>query len=241
MKEYAILLDSTYCTGCNTCGYKCIQEFRYHEQAARGHFPTFVQINDEGLYDNRCMHCKDPQCVEACPDGALSKSAYGAVLYDAAKCAKSERCKDVKRCVAACPFHAVQYDEKSKAIVKCDFCAHRVSAGNAPVCIDACPNSALQFGEYEVMATEAKKRAAEAKLKIYGLKENGGTHVIVLTKNDPIAVGYPKIKERHTKTNASLGEVSPFLLAAGVVYTGLKKFSERKADVELGEAEGKKK
>ena len=52
MKEYAILLDSTYCTGCNSCGYRCIQEFQYHDLATRGHFRTFVQVNDEGFMTN---------------------------------------------------------------------------------------------------------------------------------------------------------------------------------------------
>ena len=53
MKESAILLDTTYCTGCNSCAYRCIQEFRYHDKAAKGLFRTFVQINDDGLYQKR--------------------------------------------------------------------------------------------------------------------------------------------------------------------------------------------
>ena len=77
MKEYAILLDNTFCTGCNTCSYRCIQEYRYHDQASKGLFRTFVKINDEGLYQKRCMHCQEPTCVANCPVKALTSQVMG--------------------------------------------------------------------------------------------------------------------------------------------------------------------
>ncbi len=187
MKEYAILLDTTYCTGCNTCAYKCIQEFRDQNQAARGFFRAFVQMNDDGMYQQRCMHCKDPQCVKACSTGALSKSQYGPVLFDAGKCAGD------KKCVAACPFQAIQFDASSAKIVKCSMCAHRISQDKEPACVEACPSGALQFGEYSKLAEVAKTTAARDNLNIYGLKENGGTHMIVLLKGKPEDVGYPAV------------------------------------------------
>ena len=67
MKQYAILLDSRFCTGCNTCFYKCVQENRLHDVAANGSTRTLVQINDEGMYHHRCMHCLEPTCVANCP------------------------------------------------------------------------------------------------------------------------------------------------------------------------------
>lgn len=185
MKEYAILLDTTYCTGCNTCAYKCIQEFRDQDRAARGLFRAFVRMNDDGMYQQRCMHCKDPQCVKVCSTGALTKSLYGPVLYDAAKCAGD------RKCVAACPFHAIQFDESAARIVKCSMCAHRVDQNKEPACIEACPSGALQFGEYGKLAEIAKATAAKSMLNIYGLKENGGTNMIILLKEKPGQVGYP--------------------------------------------------
>ncbi|MCG6538282.1 MAG: 4Fe-4S dicluster domain-containing protein, partial [Syntrophales bacterium LBB04] len=153
MKEYAILLDSTYCTGCNTCSYRCVQEFREHDRAAHGLFKTFVQTNDEGMNHTRCMQCKDPQCAKACPSGALTKSEYGPVLYD------SEKCSGAKRCVEACPFHVPQFDAATNKIVKCSMCAHRVSQGKQPACVEVCPSGALQFGQYSEMAEFAKTTA----------------------------------------------------------------------------------
>ncbi len=175
MKEQAILVDTTYCTGCNSCSYRCIQEFGEHDLAARGFFRTFVQIKDEGILRTQCMSCKDPQCVKA-SSGAFTKSAYGPVLVNAAQA------KGGKDAVGACPFHALQYDEKTNQVINCNMCAHRLTAGQKPACVEACPSGALQSGDYEAMAAKAKQVAADKKLKIYGLKENGGTNVIILTK-----------------------------------------------------------
>jgi len=233
MREYAILYDSTYCTGCNTCSYRCIQEFRDHEQAARGLFKTFVQIHDHGMYDKRCMHCKDPQCVGACTSGALTKSEYGPVLFDSAKCTGD------KHCVSSCPFHAIQFDEVAKEAVKCSMCAHKVSEGKAPVCIAACPSGALQFGEYSAMAARANELATSGKLKVYGLKENGGTNVIMLTKEDPALLGYPTVSKKHLRAQLLPDAFAALPLVAGAVYTGLKKLSERRSDVALEDTDSK--
>src|SRR5512142_860239 len=136
MKEHAILLDTTACTGCNSCTYRCIQEFGDHEMAARGVFRSIAEIKDEGVYHQLCMHCKDPQCAKAAPAGAFTKTAYGAVLYD------PQKTQGDKKGAEACPFHGVQYDEKTHNVAKCTMCAHRVSAGKEPACVDACPASA---------------------------------------------------------------------------------------------------
>ncbi len=223
MKEQAILVDTTYCTGCNSCTYKCIQEFREHDLAARGFFRTFVQITDDGMVKKQCMSCKDPQCVKASP-GAFTKSAYGPVLVNAAQV------KNEKDAVGACPFHALQYDDKTNQVINCNMCAHRLTAGQKPACVEACPSGALQSGDYEAMAAKAKQRAADKKLKIYGLNENGGTHVIILTKADPVALGYPKVATRHL-ANLELP------LAAGALYLGFKTFSDRREAVEKAEKE----
>ncbi len=232
MKEQAILLDTTYCTGCNTCTYKCIQEFGDHELAARGFFRTLVEIKDDGMVKKQCMNCKDPQCVQA-SSGAFTKSAYGPVLLDVAKL------KDGKKVADACPFHAVQYDETSGKLVNCNMCAHRVAAGQKPACVEACPSGALQSGDYEEMAAKAKQLAANKKLKIYGLKENGGTHVLILTKVDPVALGYPSVGKKRLQAELT-GDLTALPLVAGALYAGLKKYSDRRATV-AAKSDGKTK
>ena len=223
MKEQAILFDSTYCTGCNTCAYKCIQEFREHGFAAQGLFRTVVLIKDGGVVKKQCMQCKTPQCVDA-SQGAFSETAYGAVVVDGTKL------KDGKKVANACPFHVVQQDSTSGKVVDCNMCAHRLTAGQKPACVEACPAFALQSGDYEEMVAKAKELAASKKLKIYGLKENGGTRMLILTKSDPVALGYPKVGSKRLLAESvnSLG-VAP--LVAGVAYAGLKKYSDRRAAV----------
>jgi len=232
MKEYAILLDSTYCTGCNSCAYRCIQEFQNHDKASRGHFRTFVQINDEGLYHRRCMHCLDPQCVKNCPVNALTQSAYGPVLYNV------ETCIGCQACVRVCPFHIPQYDATTKKIIKCSLCAHRVSEGKEPACVEVCPTSALKFGEYKAIMDEARNMAKKKKLNLYGFQENGGTHLFVLAEENPLAAGYPKVaKKALMKGKAALDGEFGLPAVAALALVGMKKYSERRSRIE---AEAKK-
>ncbi|MEN6475704.1 MAG: 4Fe-4S dicluster domain-containing protein [Syntrophaceae bacterium] len=227
MKKYAILLDDTYCTGCNSCAYRCIQEFRYHDQAAKGLFRTFVQINDDGLYQKRCMHCIDPDCVANCPGKALTKSDYGTVLYDAKKCIGCQTC------VHVCKFHVPQFDAETRKIVKCSMCSHRINEGKVPACVEVCPTGALQFGEYNAMLEKAKTLAARNNLKIYGMKENGGTHVFILAKTDPVTFGYPEVPVKDITKSVSMGDTFTVPTAiAAVAIGGFTRFSERKARVE---------
>lgn len=232
MKEYAILLDETYCTGCNSCTYRCIQEYRYHEQAGKGLFRTFAQINDDGLYQKRCMHCLDPDCVANCPVKALTKMEYGPVLYDVNKCIGCQTC------VRVCKFHVPQYDEDTRKIVRCSMCAHRITKGKLPACVEVCPTGALQFGEYNEILQKAKDAAAKNNLKLYGAKENGGTHVFILAKNDPVQFGYPDVPTKDIK-KASTGNAFGVPVMAAMAVGGFKKYSERRTRIEEQEKEPK--
>ncbi len=233
MKEYAILLDSTYCTGCNTCAYRCIQEFRYHDQAAKGLFRTFVATNDDGLYHRRCMHCLEPECVKNCPVNALTKSGYGPVLYNI------DTCIGCETCVKVCPFHIPQFDAAKKKIVKCSMCAQRVGNGTQPACVEACPTGALQFGEYKAMMAKARELATKGKMTLYGAQEAGGTHCLILVKGNPAAMGYPKVaKKAGAVRKSSLEGVADVPVMAAIAFGGLKKLAERKERIAAEKEKG---
>ena len=232
MKAKAILYDSTICTGCNSCGYRCVQEFRYHDQAGRGLFRNMVLIKDEGLLQKRCMHCLEPACVKNCPAEALTKSDYGPVLLDTDKCVGCGTCADV------CPFKVPQIDPVKMKMIKCSMCAHRLGEGKQPACTEVCSTGALQFGDYQDMAVRSQKEAAARKLILYGLQENGGTSLFILTKASPTAVGYPKVPKRALKIKKAGMETTLAVPAvAALAYAGFKKFSERRTRLE---AENKK-
>ena len=230
MKEYAILLDTTNCTGCNTCMYKCTQENRLQEPPSRGLFRTWVEINDRGLVHHRCLHCLDPACVAACKESlgensALTRSGYGPVLYDAALC------QGCGACVESCPFEVPRLDEAAEKIVKCSMCAHRLAAGKPPACVEACPTNALIFGEYKQILSRAQKTAAEQRLHLYGQRENGGGHFLVLTREIPEAAGYPRVAFRAEKLDPVPAGVGVAAVAAAAL-SGLKAFSDRRARIE---------
>lgn len=230
MKQYAILLDTRFCTGCNTCFYKCVQENRLHDVAANGNTRTIVTINDEGMYHLRCMHCLEPACVANCPKKALSKSEYGPVLWDTNVCI---RCGT---CVLRCPFHVPMFDKAHNKIVKCSLCAHRNFDGEKtqPACVEVCPTSAMEFGEREQIVAKAKKIAQDNNLHIYGLEENGGTSLLILTQADPLAAGYPEVaKSSSAYSPIAIGGTAVGLgVVAAAAYAGLKKYSERRNAIE---------
>jgi len=230
MKKYAILLDSRFCTGCNTCFYRCVQENRLHDVAANGSTRTLVQINDEGMYHHRCMHCLEPTCVANCPKKALTKTDYGPVLWDTNVCI---RCGT---CVQKCPFKVPILDKPNNEIVKCSMCAHRNLGQDEkaiPACVEVCPTSALEFGEREAIVAKAQQLAKENGLNLYGLEENGGTSMLILTKADPTVVGYPAV----AKFSAGMSPVAVGGTAVGVAavaaaaYLGLKKYSARRNEI----------
>jgi Fe-S-cluster-containing dehydrogenase component len=225
MKEYAILLDDTYCTGCNTCAYRCVQEFRYHKQAEKGFFRTFVMTNDDGLYHKRCMHCADAECVKNCPVKALTKSGYGPVLYSA------ETCIGCGTCVSVCPFGIPKLDEATKKIVKCSMCAHKAGKGVKPSCVEVCPTGALRFGEYGEMMKAATDLAKKGKLTVFGRTEAGGTHLLILTKGDPSAKGYPNVAKAPPKGKKSFTEAIEMPSIAAAAMVGFEKLIERKEKV----------
>ncbi len=50
------------------------------------------------------MHCQEPACASVCPVGALKKTAFGPVLYDAKKCI------GCRYCMLACPYSVPRYE-----------------------------------------------------------------------------------------------------------------------------------
>ena len=81
----------------------------------------------------RCVFCKNPKCVPACPEGAITQDEDGFVSIDAGKC---DGCW---QCIEACPFDAIRKFEAFNISVKCDLCL----GAETPACVEACPVQAL--------------------------------------------------------------------------------------------------
>lgn len=145
-RRYAMTVDTRRCVGCNACVLGCKAENALPEDGfrdwitteTRGTFPDLsMEIRSE-----RCNHCSDAPCVNACPTGASHVSTGGTVLVDPSKCT------GCKACIAACPYDA-RYVHPDGYVDKCTFCLHRVERGEEPGCVSNCPTRALQFGDLD--------------------------------------------------------------------------------------------
>ena len=220
MAETAILYDSSKCTACKGCQVACKQwnqlpspltndEYTYTEsfQAPLDLAPnTWLIINfreedkeigiDWNFMRNSCFHCTEAACEMACPVGAISHKDNGAVVID------QEKCIGCRYCVAACPFSVPRWDEAKNQTFKCWQCFDRTSAESQPACVSTCPTGALEYGDRADMLGIARERvdqlkaAGYNKAEMYGEKELGGLHTIVVAQRGLEAHGLirdPKI------------------------------------------------
>lgn len=220
MAETAILYDSSKCTACKGCQVACKQwnqlpspltndEYTYTEsfQAPLDLAPnTWLIINfreedkeigiDWNFMRNSCFHCTEAACEMACPVGAITHKDNGAVVID------EEKCIGCRYCVSACPFSVPRWDEAKNKTFKCWQCFDRTSAERQPSCVSTCPTGALEYGDRADMLGIARERvdqlkaAGYDKAEMYGEKELGGLHTIVVAQRGLEAHGLirdPKI------------------------------------------------
>lgn len=157
--EGYLLVDSRKCQGCLSCMLACSLVHEGFESLSLARLQ--VMQNSFEAYPNdvtieQCRQCVDPECVKACPEGALKISAeFGNVrMIDKSKCTG---CGD---CVEACPYtpsrSMVMSDDShggQKAGRKCDLCAnakfHWDESGGGPngkqACVEICPVGAISF------------------------------------------------------------------------------------------------
>lgn len=184
----AVLYDSTLCVGCKACEGACAERWGlpYNDKVAAeerlsAHKLTTIETHGERYGRRMCMHCAEPTCVSVCPVGALQKTVLGPVTYDA------DKCMGCRYCMTACPFGAPSYEWNARLprVRKCDMCYQRQLKGEPTACTQACPTGATIGGEREAMIAEARKRLAEKPKdyypRIYGLKDAGGTSVLMLS------------------------------------------------------------
>lgn len=194
-----LLYDATKCIGCKACVSACVNANGLEpDTSVDGLHQAPLSLNSstknliklckptaahpESFIKQQCMHCGDPTCVAACPLGALRKNeANGIVEWH------SERCIGCRYCEIACPFHIPKFEwtKFNPKIVKCELCNFRLEKGLEPACTYVCPTHAVIFGKRAQLLDTAKQRIARAPNKyfenrVYGEKEAGGTHCMIL-------------------------------------------------------------
>ncbi len=155
MKKHALMIDHKSCWGCKTCEVACKQE----NSAADGIKLIYVSEDGPNMVDgkldfvfqvNVCQHCDEPDCVDACPEEAITKREDGIVVMD------YEQCSGCELCVDACPYGAIAFDEDKGIAQKCNLCYHRVDKGLIPACADnVCLAHCIFFGDPEEISQTA--------------------------------------------------------------------------------------
>jgi len=155
--EYALIVDTKDCVGCNACEVACKQE---HNLPVG---PRWIKVYSdtpreiEGKLQlkyivTHCMHCIRPPCENICPVEAITKREDGIVLID------EELCIGCKDCIEACPFGVMQFDEEKGIAQKCDLCVDRLDRGSQPACVAACPSHCIYFGDIKQITDKLGER-----------------------------------------------------------------------------------
>jgi len=96
-----------------------------------------MKLPAKSVYPLRCIHCPEPNCVDACITGGLRKDKDGIVVHD------PQKCVGCWMCIMVCPFGAIRQDVVNHIIVKCDLCPTR----EVPACVEACKTGAIELLE----------------------------------------------------------------------------------------------
>lgn len=189
----AILTDTTKCIGCRECVVACKKanglepeiprRWLLNDGLSARNWTTILERT--GVFVRKqCRHCIEPACASVCPVGALRRTDWGAVIYDAG------RCMGCRYCMMSCPYGIPRYDWEHRVptVRKCQFCHERVEQGGVPACTESCPTGATIFGEREELLAEAhhriRKHSELYRPVVWGETEVGGTAVLYISDQD---------------------------------------------------------
>jgi len=231
IKYHAYLFDATRCIDCRACMVACSVENNIAMNKTRiwvagigikGEFPSLETASM--VY--HCMHCKEPDCLSACPVGAYHKRDDGPVIYN------PDVCIGCRYCMNACPFGVPHFDY-DKGIIegafidKCTLCPQRIDVGLEPACVATCPTDALEYGDRDDLLKKAHERIAAHPDRyinhVYGEFENGGTSYLVLSHVPFSELGLPDLPEKPVKeiSEKVMEMTIPFAVGWATVLTGV--------------------
>lgn len=142
---YRISLDKARCISCKACEVHCKSKnnnpvgIKFAQQSCSA--PVMVDGKPTMKLSFRsCYHCKEPECVEVCPTGAMIKRPGDGIVY-----VDQSECIGCMACIDACPWNIPVFNDATNTVMKCDYCRDRVDAGLKPACVTGCTTHALTF------------------------------------------------------------------------------------------------
>ena len=119
------------CSGCQLCSVMCAA---FHYQSFNPKHGRIQLVKEEPDIDFPlvCKQCEKPDCLEACPVGAIAKK-------DNVVLVNTEDCIGCGECVQACQYSAIFLHPTLGKAIKCDLC------GGEPECVKYCPMKVLEL------------------------------------------------------------------------------------------------
>ncbi|MEF2144063.1 MAG: 4Fe-4S dicluster domain-containing protein [Desulfovibrionaceae bacterium] len=142
MATYRIKFDKKRCIACHACLVHCKQKNRVPDGLSLN--KLFAELEEKKgkpvlkVKYQPCLMCKKPECVPACPTGAMQKRESDGLVFIV-----EELCNGCGECVTACPWNVPVMDEVRGKAIKCDYCMDRIAEGRDPACVTGCTAQAL--------------------------------------------------------------------------------------------------
>jgi Fe-S-cluster-containing dehydrogenase component len=122
-----LVVDSTQCTGCNSCMLSCSFEHEGLFNLAKARIWVDRDAERADYTPRVCVQCDDAPCINSCPVNALSRDqTTGAIAVTRGAC---DGCGV---CAASCPFDGIGFDDADGMPLICDLC------GGDPACVKFC-------------------------------------------------------------------------------------------------------
>jgi len=147
-----LVVDSKKCAGCIACMLACslVHEGKTSPSLSRiqivqNTWERFPEDIDLAI----CRQCVSPECVEACPTGALHVDAANGNV----RTVDESLCDGCQVCIDACPYipsRVIWHHERNVAM-KCDLCAdtpywsHKGGPDGKQACVEVCPMRAIKL------------------------------------------------------------------------------------------------
>ena len=157
--KYAMIIDTTKCTGCGACADAC--HLRNNLPKGVSYIHIYAKNEDQGQWfmPVQCQHCAHAPCETVCPTHATYHTQDGVVLIN------EKLCVGCRYCEVACPYSARRFDEVRGVVDKCWLCMDYVLGGGEPACVHACILGARLFGRLDDPNSEVSKLIASGKAK----------------------------------------------------------------------------
>ena len=149
--EKLLLVDMDKCTGCKQCSLACSLTKEDLFDPARSRIKILKKEDIALGIQLLCEQCEAYPCIEACPDGALSRDAKTGIIT-----VNKKTCTQCGSCVDACPYHGIRLHPETSVPMICNLC------GGNPYCAKHCVPGALLWvdGNDEIFTQKKKLRSA---------------------------------------------------------------------------------